>query len=84
MKKFIQITEKAKSMDLTSETIIKVIQLIEYADNNGIELYVSEKKLRMKDLDVKDSSGSITDDLRNAGKDLFGEDLFGKIFGGKK
>lgn len=85
------IKEKSKELGLTSDSIVKVLELLKHAEIYQVDMYVSDGKLRMrkKVKPLTDKDKKILDELsgkKSKGgpfskdiKDLFGKD-FGDIF----
>lgn len=71
-KKFIMVKSKVSELGVSGDTIVKVLEIIEYAEDNDVELYLHKGKLRMrytgKTEDKKDGKGFSLDDF----KDIFG------------
>lgn len=75
MSKFEIVKKAANDMDLSVDTITKMLRLLNYAKQQGVEMYLSEGKLRMRDYKEEKKK---TDSLDS----IF--DNFSDIFGGKK
>jgi hypothetical protein len=71
-KKFVLVKTRAKDDGVSAEVIVKVIKLIEYAEDNDVELYHSEGKLRMRYTGSTGSDKSGGTDFLDDLKNLFG------------
>jgi len=75
-KNFILVKTRTKERGLSVEVILQVLELIEYAEDNDVELYMLGGKLRMR------YTGPV--EKKDKGKSDFGlDDLMG-MFGMKK
>jgi 16S rRNA C1402 N4-methylase RsmH len=76
MNKFESVKKAANDLGLTSESLTKTLRLFNYAKDQGVEMYLEEGKLRMREVKVDKNKKS-----DNLG-DIFSQ--FGDIFNGKK
>ena len=71
MSKFEIVKKAANDMDLSSDTITKMLRLLNYAKQQGVEMYLSDGKLRMRDYKETKKSESF-EDIMNGFNDIFG------------
>ena len=69
MDSFVTVKAEAKEKGLTVAEIVKVLELIEFANDNDVEMYLEKCKLRMK--------STIEPAPKKTGKS---DDNFGNIF----
>lgn len=78
--KFILVKIQAKDKGLSADVIVKVIELMQYAEDNDVEMYNLDGKLRMRYTGVPENS--FTDDVIDGSKS-FVDGLF-DMFSKKK
>jgi len=74
MNKFEIVKKAANDMDLSVDTITKMLRLLNYAKQQGVEMYLADGKLRMKDFKAEKKGDNLESIFNN----------FNDIFGGKK
>lgn len=77
--KFVVVKKEVKDQGLTSDVIVKVLEIIEFANDNDVELYVLGGKLRMKSTILPPPDNDSDNSILGSGLD----DLFG-LFKKKK
>lgn len=76
MNKFEAVKKAANDLQLSQDHICKMLRLLEYAKQHGVEMYLAEGKLRMKEVVIKKEKD------QKGFENIF--EQFGDIFGGKK
>jgi len=71
MDSFVTVKTEAKEKGISSETIVKVLELLEFANDNDVEMYLEKGKLRMKSTIQPKKSENILDGLFDSFKDVF-------------